>query len=205
MPDIALQLLNNLNPLTNPNLKVREVWLDADGCFVDWEGYIAKRIHLLSNIFSVTDYRANIPILNGMDKGEREKLIRAYYHHFPDTFLNLDITTSFHYFVCIARWLQKHGIPVKILTSLDNKHHNLEVATHHKHLNISKHLHQHRISLPIEVVQTHSDKTAYAKEGSLLIDDYHRNVTTFIEHGGMGILHKKPENTIRELYDIMSK
>ncbi|AFI55452.1 hypothetical protein TSMG0169 [Halocynthia phage JM-2012] len=201
MAKLALDILKNTIPQSN--CKIKEVWMDADGCLVDWEGYVAKRLHLFSDIFHIKDFRANIPILNSMDKVEREVLIKKYYRRFPDTFLNLDITTECFHLIEIMKYLDSKDIPVKILTSLDNKHHDLDTAKTHKLLNLTGHLNQFGVNYDIEVVTTHSDKTQYAKHGGLLIDDYHRNVSTFIDKGGMGICHKDPNKTIMELVDLL--
>ena len=40
----------------------------------------------------------------------------------------------------------------------------------------------------------------FAKPGSLLIDDMERNVSNFILHGGMGIVHRSVEETLHTLF-----
>ena len=46
---------------------------------------------------------------------------------------------------------------------------------------------------------TGSQKGMFAMEGSVLIDDRQKNLDSWIEHGGIGILHVSAEDTINQL------
>jgi hypothetical protein len=39
----------------------------------------------------------------------------------------------------------------------------------------------------------------YAFEGSILVDDRQKNIDSWVENGGIGIVHTSAENTINEL------
>ena len=45
-------------------------------------------------------------------------------------------------------------------------------------------------------------KAAYAKPGSILIDDRPRNIKAWTDAGGIGILHKNAADTIAQLQDL---
>lgn len=52
------------------------------------------------------------------------------------------------------------------------------------------------------VVASHG-KTKYATPNSILIDDMTKNIDPFVEAGGMGIIHKNVDETIKKLKKIL--
>jgi 5'(3')-deoxyribonucleotidase len=50
-----------------------------------------------------------------------------------------------------------------------------------------------------------SKKEQYAEPGAVLIDDREKNIKKWEEAGGIGILHKDADSTIKKLDEIMSK
>ena len=52
------------------------------------------------------------------------------------------------------------------------------------------------------VVASHG-KTKYATPNSILIDDMSKNVDPFVEAGGMGIVHKNADDTIKKLKKVL--
>lgn len=48
-----------------------------------------------------------------------------------------------------------------------------------------------------------SDKTSHLRSGDILIDDMEKNITSWRQAGGVGILHKNPQQTILKLRDIL--
>ena len=47
-------------------------------------------------------------------------------------------------------------------------------------------------------------QAAYAKPGSVLIDDRPKNINAWIDAGGIGILHKNAADTIAQLQDLIN-
>lgn len=207
MNELMEDKLAKLRTLTKEQVKasgITKVYMDADGCLVDWEGYVGKRLHHFNKeLFSVEDYRGNIPVLNGMEREARATLIKRYYRMYPDTFLDLDILPTFHYLIEIMTILRKLDLEVSILTSLDVHHHDLKLAEYQKGYNLKLHMSNVSVNFPIEVVKTHEGKLAYADKHSILIDDYHRNVDQFISASGKGILFMDTELVVDELFDLL--
>ena len=50
-----------------------------------------------------------------------------------------------------------------------------------------------------------SQKAAFAHKKAVLIDDRQRNIDTWVEAGGIGILHKTADETIEQLNDIINR
>ena len=48
------------------------------------------------------------------------------------------------------------------------------------------------------------EKYEEAQPNAILIDDRAKNIGPFIEHGGLGILHKNPQDTIKQLEKIVN-
>ena len=49
-----------------------------------------------------------------------------------------------------------------------------------------------------------SQKAAFAHKKAVLIDDYQDNIDNWVEAGGIGILHKTADDTIKQLNDIIN-
>lgn len=48
-----------------------------------------------------------------------------------------------------------------------------------------------------------SDKISHLRPGDILIDDMEKNITSWQQAGGVGILHKDPQDTISKLQEIL--
>lgn len=48
-----------------------------------------------------------------------------------------------------------------------------------------------------------TEKWRYAERDAILIDDMAKNIAAWEEHGGIGILHKNAENTIKKIKEIL--
>jgi hypothetical protein len=54
-------------------------------------------------------------------------------------------------------------------------------------------------NVPFNIVSRGTEKYKFAREDLILIDDMERNITLFVEAGGIGILHTDTKSTIKEL------
>ncbi len=145
------------------------VYLDLDGVFADFKSYFNQKIGF--------EYESN--------PGKAWDILSKEEH----LFLNLKpLPGAIEMFDTITR----HFNNVKILTALPRLKGNLNTAAADKTAWVHKHLTKH-----IEVICTDSwrGKKQYAKPGDVLIDDMERNINDWRGAGGIGILHKNPNNT----------
>ena len=66
---------------------------------------------------------------------------------------------------------------------------------------VREHIHPSWIVIP---TFKGSQKAAFAHKKAVLIDDYQDNIDNWVEAGGIGILHKTADDTIKQLNDIIN-
>lgn len=94
----------------------------------------------------------------------------------------------------LIRFLEKHGF--EILTGLP--HDGFDKANVEKRQWIKEHIGPYiKINCCLS-----KDKQNYIKDKDILIDDREPNIERWIEHGGIGILHKSAEDTISQLQQL---
>ena len=100
-------------------------------------------------------------------------------------------------------YVRDKDIPMEILTSsgsmkIDIKYHNL--VADQKAIWLKK----HGIAYKINVVRNRKMKAEYADQNIILIDDTPDVIEAFNKAGGIGILHKKPVDTLKTLEGLFS-
>jgi hypothetical protein len=58
-------------------------------------------------------------------------------------------------------------------------------------------------SVVCKVVTSSSDKAAFAGPNVILVDDRNKSIDPWVAAGGIGVLHKSAEDTIRQLKEIV--
>ena len=147
--------------------------LDSDGLLFDWRGYV------LANHFP----EMTIEVLNGLDSSARHILLEDMYRKDPQLFYKLkpiDGAAEFIEFVdgTCERW--------QVLTSIGDDHYDPELAKNCKVLSL-----QIAFGIPedrITVTLRSEDKSKYCTPGSILVDDYIKNIEAWERAGGFGIL-----------------
>ena len=94
----------------------------------------------------------------------------------------------------LVKFLEKYGF--EILTGLP--HDGFDKANVEKRQWIKEHIGEHiKVNCCLS-----KDKQNYIKDKDILIDDREPNIERWIEHGGIGILHKSAEDTISQLKQL---
>ena len=106
----------------------------------------------------------------------------------PDYWLNLPPQKDAH---ILISFLEKQGF--EILTGLP--HDGFDKANVEKRQWVKQHIGTHiKVNCCLS-----KDKQNYLKEKDILIDDRESNIQRWIEAGGIGILHKSAQQTIKQL------
>ena len=146
-------------------------------------------------------------VMANFEKAVVEVVGMHYWDRTTDKFWHLiDKTPNFYYnldllpgsLLMLEALINKHGPDVEILTGAPLPTNMLATACEDKERWV------HEFTGPSVVVNTiEGGKNKYKfladNPGSLLIDDYDRNIKLWIEHGGVGILHTDPDSTIAKL------
>jgi len=171
---------------------IKQIYLDMDGVLVDQYSVLAKLINLTTEQF-------NEELKNCTTKGTKEAfIIPLILQSIKTKGFELAPPTDF-YKVVVEQLLpacKNKNINVQILSSaMSPNNHNSDIVQQK-----IKWLKTHNL----DHLQAHFPlgsklKQTYATSDSLLIDDYERNVTQWIEKQGVAILHTNVETTLLEL------
>ena len=163
------------------NKKIRQIFLDQDGVLADFQSTCSEMLGL--KIWN-TDEGHKL-----YDSHKRELTAKHLFRQLkplPDAWKLVD-------------WCLNSGIHTEILTAAGTV--NRTIVIKDKIDWIREHIHPHWIVIP---TFKGSQKAAFAHKKSVLIDDRSRNIDCWVEAGGIGILHKTADQTIKELDYIIS-
>lgn len=98
----------------------------------------------------------------------------------------------------LLEFVHNTGIHYQILSSSSN-------ATHHEEIERQKKqwLIQNNILAPANIVPGKQYKAKYATPSKLLIDDMSANIDAFVKAGGLGIVHKDLNSTLKTLQSFL--
>src|ERR1039457_1656019 len=112
----------------------------------------------------------------------------------PEFFLRLEVAESGELLFETAQTLGD----VRILTELPRKT-NVQFAEQEKHLWTAEHF---GTNVPVVAVLYAYQKANYAQSGDILIDDSARNISRWVEAGGIRIVHAEFEGTVAALMKV---
>ena len=160
--------------------KVRQIFLDQDGVLADFESGLTKAL----------GYKVDLKDKKDVYDAEKRKLTAQR------LFRNLDPLPDAWKLV---DYCMNSGIHTEILTAAGTVNRTLVIQD--KIAWIRRHIHPHWIIIP---TFKGSQKAAFAHKKAVLIDDRQRNIDTWVEAGGIGILHKTADDTIEQLDNIIN-
>jgi 5'(3')-deoxyribonucleotidase len=163
------------------NKKIRQIFLDQDGVLADFESTCSRMLGL--KVWN-TDEGHKL-----YDEHKRELTAKHMFRQMnplPDAWKLVD-------------YCMNSGIHTEILTAAGTV--NRTIVVQDKIDWIREHIHPNWIVIP---TFKGSQKAAFAHKKSVLIDDRSRNIDCWVEAGGIGILHKTADQTIKELDYIIS-
>jgi 5'(3')-deoxyribonucleotidase len=94
----------------------------------------------------------------------------------------------------LVGYVRHTGLPWEILTAAGVI--NRELVVWDKQEWIKEHVSP---TVVVTCTMTGSQKGMFAIKGSVLVDDRQKNLDSWIEHGGIGILHTSAADTINQL------
>ena len=160
--------------------KVKQIFLDQDGVLADFESGLTKAV----------GYKVDLTAKIDVYDIEKRKLTAQR------LFRNLDPLPD----ACkLVDWCINSGIHTEILTAAGTVNRTLVVKD--KIDWIRRYVHPHWIVIP---TFSGTQKAAFAHKKAVLIDDRQRNIDYWEEAGGIGILHKNADDTIKQLDYIIS-
>ena len=159
---------------------IRQIFLDQDGVLADFESGLTKAL----------GYKVDLKDKKDVYDAEKRKLTAQR------LFLNLDPLPDAWKLV---DYCMNSGIHTEILTAAGTVNRTLVIQD--KIAWIRRHIHPHWIIIP---TFKGSQKAAFAHKKSVLIDDRQRNIDTWVEAGGIGILHETADKTIKQLDEIIN-
>ncbi len=115
----------------------------------------------------------------------------------PEFYYNLEMLPGAY--LMFKAVLNKYGNDVvEVLTGAPKPTGFLVTACEDKRRWVHEAMHP---EIVVNTIEGGKNKYKFLEEnpGSLLIDDYDRNIKLWIEHGGVGILHTDPDSTIAKL------
>jgi len=157
---------------------MRKVYFDLDGVLANFELAIVRTLEK--------------PYLDREDNSYWEKLDQI-----PHLYLNLDPLYGGRQMVETV--IDRIGIEnVEILTALPKPTGYLNTAREDKEKWVHRHINKNLI---VNTIEGGKNKYIFLKDnpGSILIDDYERNLRIWQEHGGQPVLHIDPVSTLAKL------
>ena len=155
--------------------KVKQIFLDQDGVLADFESGLTKAV----------GYKVDLTAKIDVYDIEKLKLTAQR------LFRNLDPLPDAWKLV---DWCINSGIHTEILTAAGTVNRTLVVKD--KIDWIRRYVHPHWIVIP---TFSGTQKAAFAHKNAVLVDDRQRNIDYWVEAGGIGILHKTADETIKQL------
>ena len=160
--------------------KVRQIFLDQDGVLADFKSGLSKALGYK------VDLKAKIDVYDIEKRKLTAQRLFRNLDPLPDAWKLVD-------------WCMNSGIHTEILTAAGTVNRTLVVKD--KIDWIRRYVHPHWIVIP---TFSGSQKAAFAHKKAVLIDDRQRNIDYWEEAGGIGILHKNADDTIKQLDYIIS-
>ena len=160
--------------------KVKQIFLDQDGVLADFESGLTKALGYKFDVTSPIDV---------YDIEKRKLTAQRLFRNLdplPDAWKLVD-------------WCINSGIHTEILTAAGTVNRTLVVKD--KIDWIRRYVHPHWIVIP---TFSGTQKAAFAHKKAVLVDDRQRNIDYWVEAGGIGILHKNADDTIKQLDYIIS-
>ena len=155
--------------------KVRQIFLDQDGVLADFA----------DGLTTAMGYKVSLEDEHDVYDTEKRKLTAQRLFRnlkpLPDAWKLVD-------------YCMNSGIHTEILTAAGTVNRTLVVKD--KIDWIRRYVHPHWIVIP---TFSGSQKAAFAHKKAVLIDDRQRNIDYWVEAGGIGILHKTADETIKQL------
>ena len=161
--------------------KVRQIFLDMDGVLADFQTTCSEMLGL--KIWNTAEGHKLY------DLNKRELTAKHMFRRLnplPDAWKLVDYCLN-------------SGIHTEILTAAGTVNRTLVIKD--KIDWVREHIHPSWIVIP---TFKGSQKAAFAHKKAVLIDDYQENIDSWVEAGGIGILHKTADQTIKELNEIIN-
>ena len=155
--------------------KVKQIFLDQDGVLADFESGLTKALGYKVDVTSPIDV---------YDIEKRKLTAQRLFRNLdplPDAWKLVD-------------YCMNSGIHTEILTAAGTVNRTLVVKD--KIDWIRRYVHPHWIVIP---TFSGTQKAAFAHKNAVLVDDRQRNIDYWVEAGGIGILHKTADETIKQL------
>ena len=162
-------------------IKVRQIFLDMDGVLADFQTTCSEMLGL--KIWN-TDEGHKLYDLNKRELTAKHMFRRL--KPLPDAWKLVDYCLN-------------SGIHTEILTAAGTVNRTLVIKD--KIDWVREHIHPSWIVIP---TFKGSQKAAFAHKKAVLIDDRQRNIDTWVEAGGIGILHETADETIKQLDEIIN-
>lgn len=163
-------------------MTIHTIHIDMDGVIADFEGYIqqvtGKSCKELNSGHAVT------PFSNDERTDPVYRLLKQHVNE-HDMFYEISPVENFHEWKVLFYQLQRKGFRVELLSASPSEALH-EKAKHQKIRWVRKH---NLVVDNVIVVPTSSTKKKFARSSSILVDDYDKNVVSYIKSGGLGILH----------------
>lgn len=100
----------------------------------------------------------------------------------------------------LKSYVFSHFLRIGILSSSSKKNHGSNIVKQGKLKWLRKHGFLNKIpNSNVIIVDSAQDKKRYAWKNKILVDDYEKNVRSWIGAGGIGILHTSSKESIKQL------
>ena len=181
----------NCNENKTNKANIHTILLDMDGVVIDDIECLAPSSGLSSRKFK--EKLQYLSIVGGKNEYLFPIIIKAI----EDKAFETAPTTMFSYALqkCYLNHWKDLDIKVEFLSSTMSINPCRESLAKQKQISIETHFKGMKLNL----VEGSALKQTYAKPGVLLIDDYQRTVSQFIQAGGYAICHKETNSTIEQL------
>lgn len=160
---------------------LRPLYLDLDGVFADFYGYAEQ---LLGRPYTATPPAEAWGALDQV----------------PHLFQQLSMLADGQALWEGLQAYQHH--PMEVLTALPQLTGQLRTAASDKQAWVAQHLSR---ALTVNTVNGGPQKVVFATPGAVLIDDLERNIRLWEAAGGIGILHRTAEDSLRQLAQVCAR
>jgi 5'(3')-deoxyribonucleotidase len=157
-------------------VRVKRIFLDMDGVLADFNVGVEN--------LTGTPFPNTLQGHNDYDERKEELTNKRLFRHLPPM-------PDMH---DLVGYVRHTGLPWEILTAAGVI--NRELVVWDKQEWIKEHVSP---TVVVTCTMTGSQKGMFAIKGSVLVDDRQKNLDSWIEHGGIGILHTSAADTIDQL------